>query len=68
MKNRTITLDSDLVRVLQSEKGGTTWNEYLSSMLGYVSFKEFKRLNSTNAVNENQLEIDYEQIQFDVEQ
>lgn len=61
MKTRTITLDSDLVRVLQSEKGdGTTWNEYISSLLGYENFKEFKKENSSQIVNENQLEIDYE--------
>lgn len=59
MKNRTVSLDRDLVDVLQSKKGeGTTWNEYLSSLIGYSSFAEFKKFNSTKIVNENQLEID----------
>lgn len=59
MKNSTITLDKDIVRVLQSEKGdGTTWNEYMASLLGYSSFKEFKKENSLPVINENQLEID----------
>lgn len=59
MKNRTVSLDKDIVRVLQCQKGeGTTWNEYISSLLGYASFSEFKKLNSQNEINENQLEID----------
>lgn len=59
MKNSTITIDKDIVRVLQSEKGdGTTWNEYMASLLGYSSFKEFKKENSLPVINENQLEID----------
>ena len=62
MKNRTITLDNDLVRVLQSEKGdGTTQNEYMASLLGYSSFKEFKKENSLPVINENQLEINLDE-------
>lgn len=62
MKNRTITLDNDLVRVLQSEKGdGTTWNEYVASLLGYNNFKEFKKENSSSVINENQLEINLDE-------
>lgn len=63
MKNRTITIDKDLVNVLQSRKGdSTTWNEYIASLLGYKSFSEFKKFNSSNIVNDKQLEIEYEKI------
>ena len=62
MKNRTITLDKDIVRVLQSEKGdGTTWNEYMASLLGYTDFKDFKKENTLQVFNENQLEIDLDE-------